>query len=283
MTALLDIDQLRTFIAISETGSFTKAAEVVNKTQSAVSMQMKRLEERLERPIFARDGRASKLTEDGARLLDYARRIVKLNIETIAAFSDAELSGRVRLGVPDDYADRYLPEIMARFSRVYPAVELTVICEPSSDLLERIDANEIDLAIVTNCESKRASETFRRERLLWVTSSRHSTHSEIAAAARARPADMQLAADRGRTDGNDRAAVPRIVFKLECRRGRRRRACRPCGIGAAGIRPAPRHARARRGGRLSRTAELPHRAGAQCARGFDPGRRAGRAHRVVAR
>ena len=103
MTAMLDIDQLRTFIAISETGSFTKAAEVVNKTQSAVSMQMKRLEERLERPIFVRDGRASKLTDDGQRLLDYARRIVKLNIETLAAFSDGELSGRVRLGVPDDY------------------------------------------------------------------------------------------------------------------------------------------------------------------------------------
>ena len=178
MTALLDIDQLRSFIAIAETGSFTKAADVVNKTQSAVSMQMKRLEERLDRPVFVRDGRASKLTEDGQRLLDYARRIVKLNVETIAAFSDAELSGRVRLGVPDDYADRYLPEIMARFSRAYPSVELSVICEPSVDLLERIDANEIDLAIVTNCESKRASETFRRERLLWVTSARHSTHLE---------------------------------------------------------------------------------------------------------
>jgi DNA-binding transcriptional LysR family regulator len=178
MTALLDVDQLRTFIAIAETGSFTRAAEVVHKTQAAVSMQMKRLEERIERPIFARDGRASKLTEDGQRLLDYARRIVNLNMETIAAFSDAALSGRVRLGVPDDYADRYLPEIMARFSRGYPAVELTVICEPSVDLLERIDANEIDLAIVTNCESKRAAETFRRERLLWVTSNRHAIHTE---------------------------------------------------------------------------------------------------------
>jgi DNA-binding transcriptional LysR family regulator len=178
MTTLLDIDQLRTFIAIAETESFTKAAEVLNKTQSAVSMQMKRLEERIERPIFARDGRASKLTEDGARLLDYARRLVKLNVETVAAFSDAALSGRVRLGVPDDYADRYLPEIMARFSRAYPGVELTVICEPSIDLLERIDGNEIDLAIVTNCESKRASETFRRERLLWVTSNRHAIHLE---------------------------------------------------------------------------------------------------------
>jgi DNA-binding transcriptional LysR family regulator len=178
MTALLDIDQLRTFIAIAETGSFTKAAEVVHKTQSAVSMQMKRLEERIERPIFARDGRASKLTEDGARLLDYARRLVKLNVETVAAFSDAALTGRVRLGVPDDYADRYLPEIMARFSRAYPSVELTVLCEPTVALLDRIDGNEIDLAIVTNCESKRASETFRRERLLWVTSNRHSIHLE---------------------------------------------------------------------------------------------------------
>jgi DNA-binding transcriptional LysR family regulator len=178
MTALIDIEQLRTFIAIAETGSFTRAADVVHKTQSAVSMQMKRLEERLACPIFARDGRASKLTEDGERLLDYARRIVKLNVEALAAFSDAELTGRVRLGVPDDYADRYLPEIMARFSRAYPGAELTVTCEPTIDLFQRIEANELDLAIVTDCESTRASESFRRERLLWVTSSRHPTHLE---------------------------------------------------------------------------------------------------------
>ena len=263
MTALIDVDQLRTFIAIAETGSFTKAAEVVNKTQSAVSMQMKRLEERLERPIFARDGRASKLTEDGQRLLDYARRIVKLNVETLAAFSDAELSGRVRLGVPDDYADRYLPEIMARFSRVYPGVELTVICEPSVDLLDRIDANEIDLAIVTNCESKRASETFRRERLLWVTSNRHPTHlEERLPLALGRPTCSwrRIAIER---HGKSRPPLSRALFELECRRGRRRRARRARGVGAAGIRIAPRHARAHRGGRISRIAELPHRPGAQ--------------------
>ena len=236
MTALLDVDQLRTFIAIAETGSFTKAAEVVNKTQSAVSMQMKRLEERLDRPIFARDGRASKLTEDGQRLLDYARRIVKLNVETIAAFSDAELSGRVRLGVPDDYADRYLPEIMARFSRAYPGVELTVICEPSVDLLERIDANEIDLAIVTNCETKRASETFRRERLLWVTSNRHSTHTEERlplALGRPTCSWRRIAIERLEIGG---AALSRALFELERRRGRRRRARRIVGVGAAEVR-----------------------------------------------
>ena len=115
MTTLLDSDQLKTFIAIVETGSFTRAAEVVHKTQSAVSMQMKRLEERLGKAIFARDGRASKLTEDGERLLDYAQRIVKLNAEALNTIASAALSGRVRLGVPDDYADRYLPEVMARF------------------------------------------------------------------------------------------------------------------------------------------------------------------------
>ena len=103
---------------------------------------------------------------------------IRGSLGLLATGLNGELSGRVRLGVPDDYADRYLPEIMARFSHSYPAVELTVICEPSVDLLERNDANEIDLAIITNCESKRTSETFRRERLLWVTSNRHSTHLE---------------------------------------------------------------------------------------------------------
>ncbi len=178
MTALLDIDHLRTFIAIAESGSFTRAAELVHKTQSAVSMQMKRLEERVGRPIFARDGRFSKLTEDGERLLDYARRIVKLNLEVLATFADPELSGRVRLGLPDDYADRYLPEIMARFSRAYPSVELTVLCEPSSSLVERIEADDVDLAIITATDTNKASETFRQERLLWVTSGRHSAHIE---------------------------------------------------------------------------------------------------------
>src|SRR5262249_40740882 len=161
-----DSDQLRTFMAIAETGSFTRAADVVHKTQSAVSMQMKRLEERLGRPIFPRDRRSSKLTQDGQRLRHQAPPIAQLNAEApLAAFSDAELTGRVRLGVPDDYADRYLPEVMARFSRAYPGVELTVICEPTVDLFRRIEANDLDLAIVTDCDGSRASETFRRERL----------------------------------------------------------------------------------------------------------------------
>ncbi|CAM5763257.1 LysR family transcriptional regulator [Labrys miyagiensis] len=178
MAVLLDIDQLRTFIAIAETGSFTRAAEIVFKTQSAVSMQMKRLEERIGKPIFERDGRSSKLTEDGEKLLDYARRIVKLNMDAVGAFSENELTGRVRLGVPDDYADRYLPDIMARFSQANPRVEVTIMCEPTPMLVDRIQANDLDLAIITHVEHKGPAEFVRHERLLWVTSSRHQVHNE---------------------------------------------------------------------------------------------------------
>ncbi len=184
MSALLDVDQLRTFIAIADAGSFTRAADAVHRTQSAVSMQMKKLEERLGKPIFERDGRYSRLTEDGERLLDYARRIVKLNVEALSSFSDAELAGRVRLGLPDDYADRYLPEILARFSRSNPRVEVTVVCEPTPRLVERIGNFDLDLAIITQTD-RNGAPVIRRERLLWVTSGRHAVHE-------ARPVPLAL-------------------------------------------------------------------------------------------
>lgn len=176
MPALLDIDQLRTFVAIAEWGTFTRAAETVHKTQSAVSMQMKRLEDTIGKPLFERDGRTSKLTDEGDQLLDYARRIVRLSMEALASFADAELAGRVRLGLPDDYADRYLPEILARFSQSNPRVEVTVVCEPTPMLFERINASDLDLAIITHVESRGSASVIRRERLLWVTSSRNCVH-----------------------------------------------------------------------------------------------------------
>lgn len=175
---LLDIDQLRTFVAIADTGSFTRAADIVHKTQSAVSMQMKRLEERVAKTLFERDGRASKLSEDGERLLDYARRIVRLQVECIASFNDADLTGRVRLGLPDDYADRYLPEILARFSRSNPRAEVTVVCEPTPNLVALVQAGDLDLAIITHVDRRGPSDIIRVEQLLWVSSARHATHEE---------------------------------------------------------------------------------------------------------
>ena len=284
MSALIDVDQLRTFIAIVETGSFTKAAEVVHKTQSAVSMQMKRLEERLGKPIFARDGRASKLTEDGERLLDYARRIVKLNVEALAAFDDKELTGRVRLGLPDDYADRYLPEIMARFSRAYPGVELTVVCEPSVELVEHIDANELDLAIITDCGiGPRLGDVPPRAAVVGDVASgiRRISRSRC----RSRSAGRAAAGAAPRSSAWRRSARPHHIAYTSANASAVASAVLS-GLAVSvfpesGLRPGMRVLTPRR--RLSRTAVVPRRPGAQSAREPGARRRARRAHHLVAR
>jgi DNA-binding transcriptional LysR family regulator len=178
MPSPLDLDQLQTFVAISDTGSFTRAADEVFKTQSAVSMQMRRLEEKIGRPLFEKEGRMNRLTDDGERLLTYARRMIRLNGEAVAAFDDSKLAGHLRIGMPDDYADRFLPEIMARFVRSNPRVELTVICEPTVNLIEQVNRAAIDLALITHVPENGYSEIVRREPLLWVTSANHATHEE---------------------------------------------------------------------------------------------------------
>lgn len=176
MPAPLDLDQLKTFTAIVDAGSFTKAADMVHKTQSAVSMQMRRLEERLGKPLFVKDGRSNRLTDEGEKLLIYARRILRLNEETIAAFDENRLEGLIRIGTPDDYADRYLPEIIARFAKSNPNVELYIVCEASHDLGEKMARGELDIALVTHNPRLRQSEVVRTEPLYWVTSASHTAH-----------------------------------------------------------------------------------------------------------
>jgi DNA-binding transcriptional LysR family regulator len=180
MNALLDLDQLRTFIAIAETGSFTRAASQVNKTQSAVSMQMRRLEERIGQTIFVRDGRQSRVTDAGVRLLDYARRMLSLNAETIAAFSADAMSGTVRLGLPDDYAPRLLPTVLASFATTHPNIEIEMTCEQSSCIHRRVEDGRLDIGIVTHgdCTKGKIGRIIRSEPLLWVSSAHHSVHCQ---------------------------------------------------------------------------------------------------------
>ena len=180
MTANLDVDLLKTFKALAETGSFTRAAGEVGRTQSAVSMQMRRLEEIAGRPLIARDGKVNRLTPDGVTMLDYARRIIRLNDEAVMSFNRPELVGRVRLGTPDDYADRVLPEVLARFARTHPQIQVDVECLSSPSLGGLVAARELDLALVSctpDIDPQRV-EIVRSERLLWVTSSRHDVHRE---------------------------------------------------------------------------------------------------------
>lgn len=179
MAHALDIDQLRTFVAIAELGSFTRAAEAVSKTQSAVSMQMRRLEERVGQALFTRDGRQSRLTEEGHRLQDYARRMIRLNDETLSAFAEPQLIGRVQLGLPDDYAERLLPQVLAGFAHINPTVEVVVECLGSIAVAEKVRRDELDLGIVTSCEDLNGfGDIIRRERLLWVGPESRCIHED---------------------------------------------------------------------------------------------------------
>jgi DNA-binding transcriptional LysR family regulator len=178
MTVNLDIDLLRTFVAIADSGSFTRAADTVHRTQSAVSMQVKRLEEVVGKPVFHRDGRRVRLTAGGEALLGYARRILRLHEEAAATLSQPELVGTVRVGTPDDYVMRFLPSILARFAQAYPRVQVAVHCAPSHQLSARLANGELDLTLVTRNPGEEMGEILRREPTVWGTSERHLAHEE---------------------------------------------------------------------------------------------------------
>ena len=139
-------------------------------------MQIKKLEETVGKQLFRRLGRSIEVTEDGNKLVPYAREIVETSTRAMAAFDETTLRGSVYLGTADDYAERFLPEILAGFSQSNPFVEVSVVCENTYGLRQRIKSGELDLAIVTHNEAKEHSELIRREPLLWVTSPRHSAH-----------------------------------------------------------------------------------------------------------
>lgn len=146
---LLDTDVLRTFVAIAESGSFTRAARQVFRTPSALSMQIKRLEETLGKPLFVRDARQVRLTPEGEVLLSYGRRLLKLNEEAVTQFLAPALEGTVRFGTPDDIGTRILPGVLAQFARSHPAVQVDVVAGRSVEMIRRLDAGELDLILVT--------------------------------------------------------------------------------------------------------------------------------------
>lgn len=172
-------EMLRSFIAIADSGSFSRAAKQVHRTQSAVSMQIKKLEELVGKTLFVRDGRANQLTHEGKLLLNYARRIIQLNDEGLALLQRPELAGLVRIGLPDDYATRFLPEILANFSRTFPQVQVEVSCQPSSRLLQMLEENQLDLALTSSAEPHvEGTQLLCCETMIWAGSSQHLVHEQ---------------------------------------------------------------------------------------------------------
>lgn len=175
---LLELDVLRTFVAIAETGNFSTAADVVFRTPSAVSMQIKKLEEQLGTPLFLRDARSVTMTQSGERLLPYARRMLALSNEAVSRFVLPNMTGVVRLGAPEDLGERLLPNVLKSFAESCPGVAVDVTIDNSGPLIRRLDEQRLDLVLFNGqvSESDREGEVLSRENLVWVGAKGGTAH-----------------------------------------------------------------------------------------------------------
>jgi DNA-binding transcriptional LysR family regulator len=173
MTATLDLDLLRTFVSVVDAGGFTRAGERVHRTQSTVSQQVRRLEESLGYPLLQRNGKHATPTEQGERLLSYARRLLALAQEARDVVARPASEGAVRLGIPEDFAVYRLTELLSDFSRARPGLRLDVSCGLSAHLRRAIEHRELDVALFKRDAGEPGGVAAWPERLHWVTSQRH--------------------------------------------------------------------------------------------------------------
>jgi DNA-binding transcriptional LysR family regulator len=167
MTTRLNIDLLRHFVAIAETRVLGRAATRVGRTQAALSQQVKRLEAELGQTLMLRSGRGITLTVDGQRLYRYAQQILHVHDEAVASLRGEGLSGELKLGLPEDYAYAFLPALLRGFSSRHPDVVIDVVCAPTTQLLERLRARTLDIAIVS--EPENPDRTFlAKAQFVWV-------------------------------------------------------------------------------------------------------------------
>jgi DNA-binding transcriptional LysR family regulator len=164
----LDIDALRSFVAVAEHRNFTRAADVVSRTQSTVSVQIKNLEERLGFALFERTKRSVALTERGDKLLSYAQHILRLNDEGVRAVTEAPLQGRLRLGITEYFAPHHMPAILQAFRDAHPTLDVEITTGVTGYLRGLVKDGELDMVIGRRELGSSEGELIRRERLSWV-------------------------------------------------------------------------------------------------------------------
>ncbi|MGU7816091.1 LysR substrate-binding domain-containing protein [Burkholderia sp. AW49-1] len=173
----LDLDVLAMVVAVTESGSFAQGAQAVHRSPSAVSMQIKALEDALGKPLFIRDTRNVTATDDGRMLADYGRRMLAMRDEAWASVVRPEIRGRVTIGVPDDYISSLLPQVLGKFAAMHPRVEVRVIGQPSSALVPMLKDNTVDLACLTRIKGV-SGELVRREPIVWTGSAKRNVWEE---------------------------------------------------------------------------------------------------------
>ena len=164
----LDMDALRSLVAILHLGGLGRAAERIGRSPSAISQQMRKLESQLGEPLFRKQGRRVVLTEAGDRVHAYACRILELNDEVIHAVRGAAIGGVVRFGLPGDFAESWLPAALGQFRKAYPAMRVDVLVEPNRLLLERLDRGELDMVLAMNQGARADAERLATFPMTWI-------------------------------------------------------------------------------------------------------------------
>jgi DNA-binding transcriptional LysR family regulator len=170
---MLDIELLRSFVSVVDAGGFTRAGERVHRTQSTVSQQVKRLEDSVGRPLLVRNGKQATLTDEGERLLSYARRILALEQEARDVVARPVIDGVVRLGIPEDFAAYRLTELLSGFVRSRPTLRLDVRSGLSMGHKQALERGELDLALFKRNAGEGDAIASWPEKLQWVTSRKH--------------------------------------------------------------------------------------------------------------
>lgn len=168
MARNLDLTSLRSFVTVADTGGVTRAAGLLNLTQSAVSMQLKRLEEGLGRDMFSRAARKLTLTPEGEQLLAYARRMLDLNDEALSRMTDATYEGEIRLGVPHDIVYPQMPGILKALAKEFPRVRVNLASSFTRILREGFEKGQYDMILTTEPTAGQGGEALARRDLVWV-------------------------------------------------------------------------------------------------------------------
>ena len=174
---MLDLELLRSFVSVVDSGGFTRAGERVHRTQSTVSQQIKRLEDDVGQPLLDRSGKDVTPTEAGERLLPYARRLLSLAEEARDVIARPGHEGAVKLGVPEDFAAYRLAKLLAAFSRSHPTLRLDVRADQSTYLKRDLERGDLDLALFKRAAGEKGGIAVWPERVHWVTSKSHPRHT----------------------------------------------------------------------------------------------------------
>lgn len=173
----LPTETLRAFVSVIDLGGFTRAGEALGRTQPAISLQMRRLEEIVGAKLITHNGRDLKLTEEGEALAVHARQILRLNDEAVAHFTGRTAIGMLRIGLPTDFAVAYLQEVISDFAQARPQVEIEVHCDLSRQVLDRLHADELDVAVgILSAEHNPYLVRSWEERPIWTGPRDHDVH-----------------------------------------------------------------------------------------------------------